>query len=88
LGRAIAKPNKVLKTIGQVQKMLNFSSFSDAEHFLNQSQIYLDSSQEDLSEGNKNQPLAAAFKELQQICIEEDYFLEIPFRQDRPKFNG
>ncbi len=28
--------------------------------------------------------LAAAFQELQQICIEEDYCLEIPLRQNRP----
>ena len=30
--------------------------------------------------------LADAFNELQQICIEEDYSLEIPSRQDRPNF--
>lgn len=28
--------------------------------------------------------LAAAFQELQQMCIEEDYYLEIPSRQNRP----
>ncbi|GCL39948.1 MAG: hypothetical protein ACKO9I_04075 [Sphaerospermopsis kisseleviana] len=28
--------------------------------------------------------LAAAFQELQQICIEENYDLEIPSRQNRP----
>ncbi|MBW4481042.1 MAG: type II toxin-antitoxin system Phd/YefM family antitoxin [Tildeniella torsiva UHER 1998/13D] len=28
--------------------------------------------------------LASAFTELRQICLEEDYMLEIPPRQDRP----
>ena len=77
--------NKIMTSV-QVQQLLKFASLQETEHFLNQSQISLDYPQETLVQDKHTKTLANAFNELQQICIEEDYSLEISSRQDRPNF--
>ena len=80
-----AYKNRIMTSV-QIQQLLKSSSLQETENFLNQSQIYLDYPQENLVQDKQTKTLADAFNELQQICIEEDYFLEIPSRQDRPNF--
>jgi hypothetical protein len=75
--------NRIM-TSAQIQELLKFSSLSETENFLKQSHILLDSTKEDLSQNTQTKTLADTVKEIQQICIEEDYYLEIPSRQDRP----
>ena len=77
--------NKIMTSV-QIQQLLKFASLQETEHFLKQSQISLDYPQENLVQDKQTKTLADAFNELQQICIEEDYSLEIPSRQDRPNF--
>jgi len=77
--------NKIMTAV-QIQQLLKFSSLQETEHFLEQSQISLDYRQENLVQDKQIKTLADAFNELQQICIEEDYSLEISSRQDRPNF--
>lgn len=80
-----AYKNRIM-TSGEIQQLLQFSSLQEAEHFLNKSQIFLNYPQENLVQDKQTKTLADVFNELQQICIEEDYSLEIPSRQDRPNF--
>ena len=80
-----AYKNRIMTSV-QIQQLLKFASLQETEHFLNQSQISLDYPQETLVQDKHTKTLADAFNELQQICIEEDYSLEIPSRQDRPNF--
>jgi hypothetical protein len=80
-----AYKNRIMTSV-QIQQLLKFSSLQETEHFLNQSQISLDYPQETLVQDKHTKTLADAFNELQQICIEEDYSLEISSRQDRPNF--
>ena len=80
-----AYKNRIMTSV-QVQQLLKFASLQETEHFLNQSQISLDYPQETLVQDKHTKTLANAFNELQQICIEEDYSLEISSRQDRPNF--
>jgi len=76
-----AYKNRIMTSV-QIQQLLKSSSLQETENFLNQSQIYLDYPQENLVQDKQTKTLADAFNELQQICIEEDYSLEIPSRQD------
>jgi len=80
-----AYKNRIMTSV-QIQQLLKSSSLQETENFLNQSQIYLDYPQENLVQDKQTKTLADAFNELQQICIEEDYSLEISSRQDRPNF--
>ncbi|MEA5551353.1 UPF0175 family protein [Anabaena cylindrica UHCC 0172] len=73
-----------IMTAGQIQQLLQFDSLSKTQVFLNPSQVSLDYTQENLEQVKQTKMLADDVKELQQICIEEDYFLEISSRQDRP----
>ncbi len=73
-----------IMTAGQIQQLLKFDSLSKTQVFLEKSQIYLNYTQENLGQSQQTKMLAQDIKELQQICIEEDYSLEIPSRQDRP----
>ncbi|MTJ14981.1 hypothetical protein FJR11_20845 [Anabaena sp. UHCC 0187] len=73
-----------IMTAGQIQQLLEFDSLSKTQVFLNQSQVSLDYTQENLGQAKQTKMLADDIKELQQICIEEDYSLEIPSHQDRP----
>ena len=89
-------PQKILETLAreayrsgimtavQIQELLQFDSLSKTQVFLNQSQVSLDYTQENLGQAKQTKMLADNLKELQQICIEEDYSLEISSRQDRP----
>gem|GEM_PF-2387098 len=88
-------PQKILETlaieayrsgimnVGQIQQLLKFDSLSKTQVFLKQSQISLNYTQENLGQAKQTKMLADNVKELQQICIDEDYSLEIPSRQDR-----
>ena len=78
-----AYKNRIMTCV-QIQQLLKFSSLQETEHFLKQSQTSLDYPQENLVQNKQTKTLADAFNELQQICIEEDYSLEISSRQDRP----
>ncbi|MTJ49920.1 UPF0175 family protein [Dolichospermum sp. UHCC 0259] len=89
-------PQKILETLaieayrsgimtsGQIQQLLQFDSLSKTQVFLNQSQVSLDYTQENLGQAKQTTMLTDNVKELQQLCIEEDYSLENPSRQDRP----
>jgi hypothetical protein len=89
-------PQKILETLAieayrngimtaeQIQELLKFDSLSKTQNFLNQSQASLNYNQENLGQAKQTKMLSDDIKELQQICIEENYSLEIPSRQDRP----
>lgn len=73
-----------IMTAGQIQQLLKISSLGETETFLRQSQVAFNEVQE---VGEKEEPiktLFAAVEELQEICVAEDYYLEIPSRYDRP----
>jgi hypothetical protein len=74
--------NRIMNVV-QIQQLLKFSSLSETEQFLQQSQIYVPFSKENLVENPPQKTLDDAVKEVQKICMEEDYYLEIPSRQDR-----
>lgn len=74
--------NKIMTSV-QIQQLLKFASLQETEHFLDKSQIYLNYPIKDLVKDNQKKTLADTVNELQQICIEEDYSLEVPSRQDR-----
>ena len=74
-----------IMTAGQIQQLLKMSSLGETETFLKQSQFTLNEVQR-VGEEEPIKTLSAAVEELQEICVAEDYYLEIPSRYDRPNF--
>ncbi|WP_353933346.1 UPF0175 family protein (plasmid) [Okeanomitos corallinicola TIOX110] len=80
-------PQKILETLAieayrngimtaeQIQQVLKFDSLSKTQKFLNQSQVSLNYNQDNLGQAQQTKMLADDIKELQQICIEENYSL-------------
>jgi hypothetical protein len=76
--------NKIMTSL-EIQQLLKLPSVREAEDFLKESQIAADYLEKDLLQDTEiNSSLLHALQELQNVCIDEDYYLEIPSRQDRP----
>jgi predicted HTH domain antitoxin len=73
-----------IMTPGQIQQLLKMSSLGETETFLRQSQIAFNQGEEVGGKEESIKTLSAAVEELQEICVTEDYSLEIPSRYDRP----
>ena len=73
-----------IMTPGQIQQLLKMSSLGETETFLRQSQLAFNEVKEVVGEEEPIKTLSAAVDDLQEICVAEDYYLEIPSRYDRP----
>ncbi|MEA5581289.1 UPF0175 family protein [Nodularia harveyana UHCC-0300] len=69
---------------GQIQQLLKMSSLGETETFLRQSQLAFNEVQRVGGEEEPIKTLSAAVDDLQDICVAENYSLEIPSRYDRP----
>ncbi|WP_414550736.1 UPF0175 family protein [Anabaena sp. CCY 0017] len=70
--------NRIM-TAGQIQQLLKMSSLGETETFLRQSQLAFNEVQRVVGEEEPIKTLSAAVEELPEICVAEDYYLEIPY---------